>query len=331
MLKHKLRLNVQVCEEDRNMIYNIWIIDSSGLCIFHRSYGGFKTDPHLISGFFTAIYNFAREVGGDRLETVSMQDMAFTFLVSKNILFVVASDDKTGSEGKELLKIIEKEFFKRFERRLVLFSDMLRETPEVLAFQHFVDALVEKINARPTVLVEIELGKELENIYPKRLCSITELLKRGSRIRETVMKKFGLEGLDVLSIADGTRNILEIAEIVGLSPTRILEIIEYARQCGWLTMRSIGKAEISSIIESFLRGEISIKEVGQKLSKVYGRKVDEETVMRLIEPARKIEGSIKRGFSVSIGTNPIENELVSKILFLAVIMILISIIFLLLT
>ena len=314
------------------MIYNIWIIDSSGLCIFYRSYGGVKTDPHLISGFFTAIYNFAREVGGDRLETISMQDTAFTFLVSKNILFVVASDDKTGNEGKELLKVIEKEFFKRFERKLVLFSDMLRETPEVLAFQHFVDSLVEKINAKPTVLLEIKLEKELENIYPKRLCSIIELLRRGSRIREEIMKKFGLEGLDVLSIADGTRNIVEISEIVGLPPPRALEIIEYARQHGWLTMRSIGKAEISSIIESFLRGEINIREVGEKLSKVYGRKVDEETIMRLIEPAKRIEGSIKKGLSASLKRRPdIKKETVSKIAFLAAITTLILVLILLFT
>ena len=322
----------KISEEDRNMIYNIWIIDSSGLCIFYRSYGGVKTDPHLISGFFTAIYNFAREVGGDRLETISMQDTAFTFLVSKNILFVVASDDKTGNEGKELLKVIEKEFFKRFERKLVLFSDMLREAPEVLAFQHFVDSLVEKINAKPTVLLEIKLGKELENIYPKRLCSIIELLRRGSRIREEIMKKFGLEGLDVLSIADGTRNIAEISEIVGLPLPRTLEIIEYARQHGWLTMRSIGKAEISSIIESFLRGEINIREVGEKLSKVYGRKVDEETIMRLIEPAKRIEGSIKKGLSASLKRKTaIKKETVSKIAFLTAIMTIIFVLILLLT
>jgi len=314
------------------MIYNIWIIDSSGLCIFYRSYGGFKTDPHLISGFFTAIYNFAREVGGDRLETISMQDTAFTFLVSKNILFVVASDDKTGTEGKELLKALEKEFFKRFERKLVLFSDMLRETPEVLAFQHFVDSLVEKINAKPTVLLEIKLEKELENIYPKRLCSIIELLRRGSRIREEIMKKFGLEGLDVLSIADGTRNIVEISEIVGLPPPRTLEIIEYARQHGWLTMRSIGKAEISSIIESFLRGEINIREVGERLSKVYGKKVDEETIMRLIEPAKRIEGSIKKGLSASLRRRSVvKKETVSKIAFLAAITTLILVLILLFT
>ena len=271
------------------MIYNIWIIDSSGLCIFYRSYGGYRTDPHLISGFFTAIYNFAREVGGDRLETISMQDTAFTFLVSKNILFVVASDDKTGREGKELLETIEKEFFKRFEKKLVLFSDMLRETPEVLAFQHFVDAMVEKINARPTVLLEVQFEKDYENIYPKRICTTIELLKRGSKIREDIMKKYGLEGLDVLSIADGTRNILEIAEIVGLTPTKVFEIVEYARRNGWVTMRSVGKAEVSSVIESFLRREISIKEAEEKLSRVFGRKVDEETLMKLIGPVKKLE------------------------------------------
>lgn len=314
------------------MIYNIWIIDSSGLCIFYRSYGGFKTDPHLISGFFTAIYNFAREVGGDRLETISMQDTAFTFLVSKNILFVVASDDKTGSEGKELLKIIEKEFFKRFERKLYLFSEMLRETPEVLAFQHFVDTLVEKINAKPMVLLEVKLGEELENIYPKRLCNMIELLRRGSRIREEIMKRFGLNGLDVLSIADGTRSIVEISNIVGLTPTRTLEIVEYARQHGWVTMRAIGKAEVSSVIESFLRGEMGIKEVGEKLSRIHGRRVDEETIMRLIGPARKIEGSIKKSLSTSLGTKKIVGKnVISKIAILILLVVITLILFLLLT
>jgi len=68
----------------------------------------------------------------------------------------------------------------------------------------------------------------------------------------------------------------------------VFEIVEYARRNGWVTMRSVGKAEVSSIIESFLRREISIKEAEEKLSKVFGRKVDEETLMKLIGPVKKL-------------------------------------------
>jgi hypothetical protein len=157
-----------------------------------------------------------------------------------------------------------------------------------------------------------------------------ELLKRGSKVREDLMKKYGLEGLDVLSIADGTRNILEIAEIVGLTPTKVFEIVEYARRNGWVTMRSVGKAEVSSIIESFLRKEISMKEAEEKLSKVFGRKVGEETLMKLISPVKKIEKGKSDLTTISKMTSIRGNDKISKIATLIMATGIILIIFLLL-
>ncbi|MHA1593851.1 MAG: hypothetical protein ACTSXJ_00315 [Candidatus Baldrarchaeia archaeon] len=275
------------------MIYEVWIIDPSGLCLIHRNYGGFQLEPNLISGFFTALYIFAREVGHSEIRNIDMGHFSFTFKVRRNLLFVVSTDDKSGYEGEKFLDLVISEFFRRFEGKLYLFSGVLRKVPEVIAFEQYIDMLAEQFNSRSKI-VPISISKhDAERLYPKRKCSLIEVLRRDSDIHRDLITRFGHDSIDVLSIADGSLTITSIAKYLGLPLSKVKEIIEYAVFRGYMTL-----TKRPSLAEEILRklslGEFTIEDVKKMIASETNRTPGEDKLALVYENLRILTEKLRQ-------------------------------------
>jgi hypothetical protein len=74
-------------------IYSIFILRESGCPFFYRIYDsrGAETDPAILSGFFTALSLFAREVTAGQLETMTAGQCRYTFQDLRHGLLVLVS------------------------------------------------------------------------------------------------------------------------------------------------------------------------------------------------------------------------------------------------
>ena len=90
------------------------LILNNGLLAFYRSYGEQKLDDFdLTAGFFQAILNFSKLEVGENLETISMSDSYYYFLVKNSFSFIL-KDDRTSEKTREQIAAILEQLSERF-------------------------------------------------------------------------------------------------------------------------------------------------------------------------------------------------------------------------
>ncbi|OLS14814.1 MAG: hypothetical protein RBG13Loki_1573 [Promethearchaeota archaeon CR_4] len=94
------------------------LILNNGLLAFYRSYGEQKLDDFdLTAGFFQAILNFSKLEVGENLETISMSDSYYYFLVKNAFSFILKEDrssEKTREQIAAILEQLSDKFFQEF-------------------------------------------------------------------------------------------------------------------------------------------------------------------------------------------------------------------------
>ncbi len=94
------------------------LILNNGLLAFYRSYGEQRLDDFdLTAGFFQAILNFSKLEVGENLETISMSDSYYYFLVKNAFSFILKEDrssEKTREQIAALLDNLSEKFFEEF-------------------------------------------------------------------------------------------------------------------------------------------------------------------------------------------------------------------------
>ncbi len=205
------------------MIKEVWIIDGSGLCLIHRNYGGIGHDPNLISGFFTAISNFAHEVGNSEIEKIQLADFSFSCLMKKGLLFVISSDKE--DEPGDIVHKISDLFIKTFENRMFLFGELLREysLDEVSRFNLHVDKITQRTPKPTKPTYELP-----DQFIPERIGPLVKTLKRGSPEYKELFQEFGIDGIDVLISIDGRRSLTDIQNLLSMGMQKIKAITTYA-------------------------------------------------------------------------------------------------------
>ncbi|NHI94164.1 MAG: hypothetical protein EAX96_16860 [Candidatus Lokiarchaeota archaeon] len=96
-------------------IEEIWIINESGITLFNFSKD--ELDPTLFGGFISAIQNFIKEIGNQKIESIIMGSSQLTLLKSKyDLIFVARSDKKIKKKNIEKhLNTVVKSFFELYE------------------------------------------------------------------------------------------------------------------------------------------------------------------------------------------------------------------------
>ena len=135
------------------MINAIFIISSSGGCIFYHEYKklGGGLDQDLVSGFLMALQNFAKETFGAEREPQKLDlagDLRLVYSIQKEAELLCACVADAIDHPKLVHKLIDKilkEFVKRFKTKL----DKAYETSQFTEFVDYVDKIIKsKITKR---------------------------------------------------------------------------------------------------------------------------------------------------------------------------------------
>lgn len=69
----------------------IWILQKSGTCLFHKKYVYQSSDENLISGFLSAVHSFVSSFGAE-IKWVEADKFRFIFKISDQLMFVACTE-----------------------------------------------------------------------------------------------------------------------------------------------------------------------------------------------------------------------------------------------
>ncbi|MFX1302893.1 MAG: hypothetical protein ACFFBV_04920 [Promethearchaeota archaeon] len=121
------------------MLQDIWILEQSGIVIFHREFDK-AVSPQLFGAMMTALNMFAEQLAEGGLSNFELKDIRFTIIKRDELIFVANSSKKFNQKkvNKELQKISKKflklysEEIKNFKGNIDTFSDFINEIKDVL-------------------------------------------------------------------------------------------------------------------------------------------------------------------------------------------------------
>jgi len=126
------------------VIQDLWILTDGGIVLFNRVYDP-KVSAQLFGALMTALDSYSREIGmGDGgLKNFEIQNIRFTIIRNKNLLFV-ANSSKRFKEKKVLneLDIISERFFIKYSNT---FDDFENWNMEISIFSNFEEEIEDKL------------------------------------------------------------------------------------------------------------------------------------------------------------------------------------------
>jgi len=151
------------------LITALYLIARGGTCIFKREYTKTEVDEQLISGFLSAIEDFARETFLDGLQEIKLQTgrtLIYGIWGKEGELLGAALADEEDHPKlvEEILNEVMTKFYSKYE------ADLKKETYDISRFEEFtknVDSLiVSKIKARgiSTLTMGFVVGAALSTI-----------------------------------------------------------------------------------------------------------------------------------------------------------------------
>jgi len=145
------------------MLYGIWLIDGiSGLLLAHASMRGFSFDPHLFSGFVTAIRQFARQASGGELRSIAMGN--FKLLIHQRHLVTVVLAVSAGDPD---------------DRYTGFIHDLEAKVDPILTREHHkpggLMTVTEQLRSQLAAVIEAELERFTTRNAPSDLSTLTVL------------------------------------------------------------------------------------------------------------------------------------------------------------
>ncbi len=70
----------------------IWILQKSGTCLFHKKYVYENNDENLISGFLSAVHSFVGSFGAE-IKWIEADKFRFVFKLSDQLMFVACTEN----------------------------------------------------------------------------------------------------------------------------------------------------------------------------------------------------------------------------------------------
>lgn len=79
------------------ILQDIWIIDFSGIVLYHRAYGN-EIDVQLFGGLMSALSKLAEEISKGRLTRFDLENKCYGIIKKENLLFIANSDKDIDSK-----------------------------------------------------------------------------------------------------------------------------------------------------------------------------------------------------------------------------------------
>jgi len=202
------------------LLNSIWIIDKdTGTCVFLRRYGyDIPDDQTLISRFFSALWNFFREIEGRGISTLTTTELDFALAESEKLLFIVATARDSVHQLKMVswVKNLKEEFLTSFE------ADSNFQN------SRFVNTLSEKLDQVVEGWID-EFIDESEVFSSADLRIVSQL---GTKLNQLLTMRFGYQGLELLKSLDGLKTVKDIQEESGLTNKELKELFRISIQHG---------------------------------------------------------------------------------------------------
>jgi hypothetical protein len=215
-----------------------------GVPIFHWSYDeengdssniSEKKDTALVSGFLSAIVNFANEMGIGKSRSYLTNDKKFSFLSKKDFLFVILVD-KQNSDDKtfEFLNIVSKTFIKVYDvgdfhnLSAINLNDFKNYLLEIITKLNSKDITDEDVNEEE-LIKDAYKRNEYKNMVPKCYIDL-EKTHHLSSSRRSLFK-----------LIDGSNSIFKIAEEMNQSPQDIFFTLKPYEKFGYVRITQMNQ------------------------------------------------------------------------------------------
>ena len=149
------------------MIKKILVIKANGVLCYLKSFiGDITIDEDFISGFFTAISDFAKEIGGGEIKSLNFRNfnIFYSFNYEKSYIFIIVTDvGDLEEEIRHKVELLKIEFLKRYR------NDLEHWDYDIGKFESFNEFAEEQIFIPPKILLvgESGVGKTtIMNLFP---------------------------------------------------------------------------------------------------------------------------------------------------------------------
>jgi predicted amidohydrolase/signal recognition particle receptor subunit beta len=186
------------------MISKILIITSGGtLCYSKNFFSQVDIDEELISGFLTAISEFAQEIKGGKIKALRFRNFnyIYSYYTELDLMFILAIDiDDLEEEARTKLELMKNKFVKRYRSVLENWMGNLG------VFEDFNEFVEEHMFIPPKILLigEQGVGKTtIMNLFPGET-----ILELDDDLKEVIQKE-----IDILDLKDIKKCILREIDI----------------------------------------------------------------------------------------------------------------------
>ncbi|MBS7247284.1 MAG: ADP-ribosylation factor-like protein [Candidatus Jordarchaeales archaeon] len=165
------------------MIWDIYVITSSGICLFHKSYHKQWIDESIISGFLTAFASFIKSFDSEEeIESVVMRNIKFVYSSYDELLFIICADKNERDELlKKKLKMLRDSFLSLFSKEIkkwdgdISVFKRFESIADDIMKSHVKIALIGKDGVGKTSLLNLIMGENVGGNYtPTMLIDIKE-------------------------------------------------------------------------------------------------------------------------------------------------------------
>ncbi|MEM3466558.1 MAG: ADP-ribosylation factor-like protein [Candidatus Jordarchaeales archaeon] len=165
------------------MIWDIYVITSSGICLFHKSYHKQWIDESIISGFLTAFASFIKSFDSEEeIESVVMRNIKFVYSSYDELLFIICADKNERDELlKKKLKMLRDSFLSLFSKEIkkwdgdISVFKRFESIADDIMKSHIKIALIGKDGVGKTSLLNLIMGENVGGNYtPTMLIDIKE-------------------------------------------------------------------------------------------------------------------------------------------------------------
>ncbi|MBD3253916.1 MAG: hypothetical protein GF383_02435 [Candidatus Lokiarchaeota archaeon] len=183
------------------MISKVFIIAQGGVLLYSKDFLARNEeekdfDEDLISGFLTAISNFAQEIKGGGIQAMKFKNFNFIYSADEDCdcMFVAITDiEDIEDEAREKVELMKKQFIQKFESKIKNFTGCVND------FDRFDEFTEKHIYIPPKVLLvgEDRVGKTtIMNLFPG-----DTVLKLDEDLNEIIEKDIELPNLSSIKAA----------------------------------------------------------------------------------------------------------------------------------
>ncbi|MHA1271109.1 MAG: hypothetical protein ACTSPY_15050 [Candidatus Helarchaeota archaeon] len=121
------------------MIHSLWIL-KDGICLLQLNCGCFEINPHLFTGFLSALSSFTQETIKQNINIIVLEDLKFIFDKNNDLYFILCSEklDNNVLLHKILIRI-QIQFLNRYYTDI---SNWSGEISKFIPFGEIIDKII---------------------------------------------------------------------------------------------------------------------------------------------------------------------------------------------